>query len=559
MPPHLSRAVQARVSRARAAQAQGQAQVEEEKARLQASFKAFAIRFWPILNPGHPLKQDRDFEAICEHVQAFYGPERLIWYILFHTQPGSAKTMLAIILANAWKWTINDMWRFLSASNHAVYTEHSTKTRDLILSPEYQAFWPLRLRPGQNEKDQFNLVSGGWRTAVNYSGGFEGKGADDLAFDDIQTSDDRYNQPRQHKQREKFYGTFMGRMRDKDTGGMFGIGQRLWYSDIYNYIRLANPGMWDVLCLEGVKTSLSMATYYKEVGASIERVELPMHDTALTRSGAWTDDRKVGELLSTRVPQSFYDTLKSQPATLAALYQQNCIMATAEGARVNVFDRALHMQPFSQEMEAPDLRSAILKAINSGWGVRTGMDHGTGANREAVIVWMSNEWLKRLVAVGVYLNHKRTTPYQDAIGVRAMLDGLGIPTRCVTGSRGDVGQVTGMDTVTSINQAMSSARYPLANKDGTPHPRGGQPILGFPIYTPEKGPGSVEHGTELINQGLGSGAITVDPNAEALAIGWENWIGGDAYKDVCDGARYPIVPDLQKWLRGPGQSGMASA
>jgi hypothetical protein len=232
-----------------------------------------------------------------------------------------------------------------------------------------------------------------------------------------------------------------------------------------------------------------------------------------------------------------------------AQYQQQAVQQTAEGAVLHNFERARCMGSFAERMGAASLRDAISTALFQGWNVSTGWDHGMGARREwcVPIIWSDRE--QEAWALRPYCNAERTTPEQDARAVRAMLDDMGVPIRRVVYSKGDVGE-TGKGTAAagSINSVLTTARY-----------EDGRPILGFDIHLPAKGPGSVERGCELMNQGLASGALRLDVGAEALAVAIENWTGGEGHKDACDAFRYVVRDILEAWLMAvPGMSGFSS-
>ena len=94
---------------------------------------------------------------------------------------------------------------------------------------------------------------------------------------------------------------------------------------------------------------------------------------------------------------------------------------------------------FAARMGCSDLAQACHKAMLDGWKVSTGWDHSIAARREVCIITMYSDREKEAWAVGCYTNPKRTTILEDAQGVRALLDSLGIPTARVVASRGDVG------------------------------------------------------------------------------------------------------------------------
>lgn len=232
----------------------------------------------------------------------------------------------------------------------------------------------------------------------------------------------------------------------------------------------------------------------------------------------------------------------------------NWLIRPPGGGLVYSFDRSRHIRSFAARMGASNLRDACLRALQSGWRCTTGWDHGIDARREAcsIILWSDHD--QELWVVGFYLNARTTTPTEDAIAVRRLLDARGIPIRAVVQSTGDIGRLgkaaEGQESgaARTINQELSTVR-------GV----NGAPILGFPITVPRKEPGSVEKGTQLLTMIFGSDGAFLDDSASELATALESWTGGEAYKDPVDSLRYPARPILEGWLhRRPGASGVVS-
>lgn len=534
--------------------AERQAELDDLRQILQTSYREFVRYFWHVLNPSTPLVEDRGFDCMVEHMQAFYAPppHRQIHNLLYHGPPGTAKTMLGVCLPNAWRWASDPTWGLLSSSNKENYAKHSDWTRKIVMHPSYQVLWPLKMNQSTRSKALWELEQGGWRIAVNYLSGYAGAPAHDIVGDDIQTEDDEFNKPRCHQQEEKLFKGFWARLRDKDKGGMMLIGQRNWAFDIYNYARVENPNLWDAVCIEARKTTVSMATYFKTTTQGLERVEMPLMDTAITRSGLYVDDRDVGELLSDRIPHEYLDSLPV--GSYMAQQQQQPVVRTSDAARLNVFDRAQHLRRFAARMGEPTLARAVARALSEGWRIGSGWDHGLDAHREVgqLVIWSEKE--REAWAIMGYANPERRTVLEDAIAFReTQLDPLCVPPARVQGSRGDVGSMgkgAPKGPAGSINLALSEARYESG-------PRRGERVLGFTIATASKHPLASEE--EVINEGFGAGSLYLDESAEPLAVAIENWTGGEAHKDRVDAWRYMVSPILRRWRAlKPGRSGVAT-
>lgn len=518
----------------------------ERREELENSFAAFRDLFWPEISPT-PLEVDRAVDALSIHIEAFFRGE--IKKLLIHVQPGSAKTAL-VVLGSAWGIARDNTRRFLSSSNNDDRaSEHSNWTRQIITSHAFRALWPLEFIPAECRANRFVFTTKGHREAVNFNGRLEGASGDCLIADDIQTQKDQSSPTTLERHLETFVGSWSNRIRDKRVGQSLVIGQRLGPYDVYNELRLLQND-WDVLALEGVKTVHGMATYYKRDGGRRVKVELPKVDTALSRDGRFIDDRHPNEPLSPRTPTRVIESML--PSVRYAQHQQSPIEASTEGARIHAFERARHLRSFAERMGTVDVASACIAAQRSGWKFSTGWDHGLDGGRECCVLIAWHDRLEELWGVGVYENPRRTSVLEDAQGVARLIESRLLQRRSIIQSVGDVGNMgkgsIGSDAAGSINANLSSVKIPGSNA----------PVLGFPIYTADKGAGSVEAGVELINDGYGSGAIFLDESCESLAIGHENWCDGEGYKDINDAFRYVAKPHLERWLgRREGLGGSA--
>lgn len=513
-------------------------ELEEIRQRYQASLLEFTRFAWAILEPG-PLVVGRDTDAIIQHAEAFMRGE--IPRLGVNVQPGSGKTVLFTVIPDAWRKTWDPGFQLITCSNSDLRAaEHSLRTRELILSPQYQALWPTELKRGRAKGYEFETTSGGKRVALNFNGKLQGPGGLAQIADDPQTEADMWSPTTLRRHRARFFGGWMSRLRDKERNPSAIIAQRLGPWDLPNILRVEQPNVWEWLALEGRKTSLSMGTYYRRAGNDVETVEMPLVDTSLSRDGRFVDDRAPGDILSSRTPVDYLDRLeKVQPEVYHAQHQQSPILHTGEGAKVYSFDRAKHLLSFAKRMQRDTLPEAIAEALRTGWRVTTGWDHGVDARREICVVLLWHPILQEMWVVGCYANTGRTTPEDDARGVRQLLDSLGIPIRAVTESQGDVGSL-GKNAADNVARDINTALYWARDKAGLP-------ILGFPIATVKKGPGSVENGTNVLNVAFAGGSLFLDASCAMLAGALEGWTGGEQLKDLVDALRYGAVYRLESW------------
>lgn len=98
---------------------------------------------WHVLEPRRKFIDNWHIDAITEHLEACTNGE--INRIVFNVPPGSSKSLTISVLWHAWEWGPRGLHslRYLTTSfNDGPVKRDVRKTRDLILSPWYQALWP---------------------------------------------------------------------------------------------------------------------------------------------------------------------------------------------------------------------------------------------------------------------------------------------------------------------------------------------------------------------------------------------------------------------------------
>lgn len=525
--------------------------LREEAAALAADFRRFIRAAWHVLEPG-PLCDEWYIDAIADHMTAVRALQILNLWV--HIRPRMLKTTICSVMFDAWVWASDPSRRVLSSSfSDDRRKDDCRRTRDLVESAWYRAHWPdVALTDDQNEKHRFSLATGGHRFTAIYGSGATGDGGHILRMDDPQCAADMDSRVELDRDHEWFYSTWERRADDPQRTPIVGVMQHLGPFDLASRLRVDDPARWEVLSLESRRAAVPVTNLWRRTGDDrLEPVEVPRTDTLLTRTGRFVDPREPGELLSSRIDGAKLDALRrARPGEYAAQEDQAPILATSGNAQIHGFDRTRHMRSFAARMGAPDLRSAVARALREGWQATTGWDHGQSAGRECCVVILWNDRLQEAWVVGFYANPRRTVPKQDATAVRRLLDALGIPVRAIVNSLGDVGTLGKGTTAESVNAAV-----PINTELATVRDESGMPILGFPIFTPQKEAGSVTRGVELLNMVLGSNGLYLDESVPDLAVALECWTGTEAYKDPCDALRYPVRVIAERWLNmRPGVS-----
>jgi hypothetical protein len=172
--------------------------------------------------------------------------------------PGYGKTELAVVNFIARGFAINPRSRFIHASYaEPLALDNSTKVKDVISLPGYQAHWPVTMRPDQNAKGLWRTTAGGhlraaaagqpitgFRAGILAEPGFTGA----LVIDDPLKPDDASSDTTRKFINERWENTFRSRLAHEDVPVIV-IMQRLHIDDFVAHL-LENSGEhWHLLKL----------------------------------------------------------------------------------------------------------------------------------------------------------------------------------------------------------------------------------------------------------------------------------------------------------------------
>lgn len=156
-----------------------------ERTRVLGDLYEYLKAVWPILEPEQPFTENWHIRAICQELQDITLGRVEGDRFIFNVPPGTLKSILIGVVWPSWVWARNGKKRFLTAS----YGQHLTirdnlRVRDIILSPWYQARFPIKLVEDQNTKTRYNTDKGGWRIATSVDGTGTGEHPDYIIIDD---------------------------------------------------------------------------------------------------------------------------------------------------------------------------------------------------------------------------------------------------------------------------------------------------------------------------------------------------------------------------------------
>lgn len=247
---------------------------------------------WPVLEPGTRYVDGWHIGAICEHLEAV--SDRQIPKLLITVPPRHMKSLCVSVSWPAWLWIKAPSTKFIfSSCNQENSSRDSVKTRDVILSPRYQAYWGdrFRLKDDQNRKTRFENDKMGMRFATSVGGGI-GEGGDFLVCDDPHRADEIWSDSAREGVIEWWGGTVNTRLNDPKKGGLVVVQQRLHEADLAG--QLLESGEWE---------HLNLPAEYE-----------PPEQVYVTKIG-WKDPRKKAEelLWPERFGRDELDRLKNGP------------------------------------------------------------------------------------------------------------------------------------------------------------------------------------------------------------------------------------------------------
>ncbi|MFC3208129.1 phage terminase large subunit [Aquamicrobium soli] len=232
---------------------------EEDRARervgLLGSHLTFTKRFF-LEKEGQPFSVAPFHQVICGTLDRVFAGE--IKRLIINIPPGYGKTELAVINFIARGFAINPRARFIHASYaEPLALDNSTKVKDVISLPGYQAHWPVTMRPDQNAKGLWRTTAGGhlraaaagqpitgFRAGILAEPGFTGA----LIIDDPLKPDDASSDTMRKFINARWENTFKSRLAHEDVPVIV-IMQRLHVDDFVAHL-LENSGEhWHLLKL----------------------------------------------------------------------------------------------------------------------------------------------------------------------------------------------------------------------------------------------------------------------------------------------------------------------
>lgn len=185
--------------------------------------------------------------------------------LILNVSPGSSKTEIFVINFIARGLALNPRARFLHLSgSDSLASLNSATARELVLSDEYQQFWPLKIAEDAKAKKRWNILidgqPGGGVYATSLGGQITGFRAGHMApgfqgaiiIDDPIKPEDAFSQTKLDAANRKLLTTVKSRKANPKTPIVI-VMQRIAESDPVGFIEKGNlPGKWKVVKIPAV-------------------------------------------------------------------------------------------------------------------------------------------------------------------------------------------------------------------------------------------------------------------------------------------------------------------
>lgn len=210
-----------------------------DKFDAEQSMEHYVKLLWSVTDPAQPLVWGWTMSVMSEHLEAVHRGE--ITNLLLNVPPGFSKSSLTNVFFPTFEWGPKNRpdLRYLAWSySHDLTKRDNVKSRNIILSPLYQALWGDRfeLAEDQNTKERYNNSRGGTRIASSVLGLGTGERGDRLIIDDPHSVLGAESEADRTKTIDWFAGTLPSRVRNAGKSATIVVMQRLGLMDVSGVI-----------------------------------------------------------------------------------------------------------------------------------------------------------------------------------------------------------------------------------------------------------------------------------------------------------------------------------
>lgn len=211
-----------------------------EREACTESFYEFVQSFWDVIIKETPVF-NWHIKFLCDELQelskSIVKREKKPYDLIINIPPGTTKSTIATIMWPAWLWTQDPTIRVITNSySMDLSIEHSTKSRDIIMSDKYKRLFPrIRLRKDKGQKTSYENRMGGARYTTSTGGTITGKHAHVILSDDPLNPGQAASDA-ERKSANEHTKTLSSRKVDKANTPMVTIMQRLHEEDVTGYL-----------------------------------------------------------------------------------------------------------------------------------------------------------------------------------------------------------------------------------------------------------------------------------------------------------------------------------
>lgn len=192
--------------------------------RCENDFLFFTRYFFKQLH-GERFIINQHHEQIADALMRVHRGE--ITRLIINMPPRYGKTELAVVNFIAWCLAKNPRSKFIHLSySDDLVLDNSSKTKDVIAHPQFQQFWPTRLRADSQSKKKWYTVDGGGVYATSAGGAVTGFGAGSassrqfsgaIIIDDPLKPDDAESDTLRNAVNRRMNTTIKSRLNSRDT------------------------------------------------------------------------------------------------------------------------------------------------------------------------------------------------------------------------------------------------------------------------------------------------------------------------------------------------------
>ncbi len=226
--------------------------------------------------------------------------------VVIEVAPGSSKTELIVINLIARGLALNPRARFLHLSgSDTLASLNSSTAREIVLSDEFQALWPLKIADDAKAKKRWNVLVDGhpaggvYATALggqvtgfragHMAEGFQGA----ILIDDPIKPEDAFSRIKIDAANRKLLTTVKSRRANPDTPIIL-VMQRIAERDPAGFVRAGNlQGDWDFIRIPAVLTEADLERLPEKYRAFI-----PESERIDGRFSYWPYKEPIGQLLA---------------------------------------------------------------------------------------------------------------------------------------------------------------------------------------------------------------------------------------------------------------------